>query len=145
MLTHDEKADGLRATYGALSTATPLAQKRSLEITEPLLITPGAKAEFNLHLRLINEELHERTRRKGMSQFTRDRIHEMFTYHKPTNESAALHQEVNERCEVLAHYLSDHLPHSAETTLAIRALLQARSLANAAVALYVTAGLDPKG
>lgn len=75
-----------------------------------------------------------------MAQFTPEKLHEMFVYHPPTPEAITLHDAVNSMCEGVAREFNERLPQSPETTLAIRALQDARHWANAAVALYVTAG-----
>ena len=75
-----------------------------------------------------------------MPQFTPEKLHEMFVYHRPSEEAVPLHDTVNGLTENVAHWLNENLPQSPETTLAIRALQEARHWANAAIALYITAG-----
>lgn len=75
-----------------------------------------------------------------MPKIDADKLHEMFVYHPPTIEARALHDAINFGTEQLAQIFNDTLPPSPEVTLAIRKLQEARHWANAAVALYVTAG-----
>lgn len=72
--------------------------------------------------------------------FSPEKLHEMFVYHPPTEQARHLHAMINGEAEQLAVRFNGALPASAETTLAIRALQESRMWANAAVALYVTAG-----
>ncbi len=77
------------------------------------------------------------------SCFNPSKLKEMFVYHSPTPEALQLHNTINEQTLNLANWLNTILPRSAEVTLAIRALQEARHWANAAVALYITSGQEP--
>ena len=75
-----------------------------------------------------------------MPKIDADKLHEMFVYHPPTEEARGLHNVINGETEKLASLFNELLPPSPEVTLAIRKLQEARHWANAAVALYITAG-----
>jgi hypothetical protein len=66
----------------------------------------------------------------------RNEVEDLFTYHPPTPEKVDLHRKVDTNSRVFALWLFDTLPPSAERTLAIRAVHQARAQANAAIAVY---------
>lgn len=62
-------------------------------------------------------------------------IIDLFKYHRPTPEKAAQHEAVNEKTAEMALWLFDNLPPCAETTLAVRAVHDARFHANTAIAV----------
>ncbi len=65
----------------------------------------------------------------------RDDIEKLFTYQPPTPEMQEHFEAVARACEVACRVLVEHVPTSADRTLAIQHLVDARMRANAAIAL----------
>lgn len=64
-----------------------------------------------------------------------DDLEKLFTYQPPTPEMGAKFEAVARACEAAARVIVEHVPSSADRTLAIQHLVDARMRANAAIAL----------
>lgn len=65
----------------------------------------------------------------------RDDIEKLFTYQPPTPEMQEHFHAVSAACEAACRVIVEHVPSSADRTLAIQHLIDARMRANAAIAL----------
>jgi hypothetical protein len=63
-----------------------------------------------------------------------DEIERRFTYQRPDEHRAKLHEQVNEKMKDVAHWLNDLLPEGREKSLAITHLEDVRMRANQAIA-----------
>lgn len=69
---------------------------------------------------------------------TEEQIVNIFSYHSPTPEQAAVYAIINEAFQHTAKVINRYMPPGAGATVAIRKLSEARMQANAAVALQGT-------
>jgi hypothetical protein len=67
-------------------------------------------------------------------KLTDAQIEDMFTYHNDTAKIPA-YAAINEAAKALARAIRDHCPLSADASVAIRLVREARMTANAAIAL----------
>ena len=65
----------------------------------------------------------------------RDDIEKLFTFQPPTEEMLDHFYAVAQACEAACRVIVEHVPASADRTLAIQHLVDARMRANAAIAL----------
>lgn len=65
----------------------------------------------------------------------KDDIEKLFTYQPPTPEMQEHFTAVSAACEAACRVIVEHVPPSADRTLAIQHLVDARMRANAAIAL----------
>ncbi len=66
----------------------------------------------------------------------REEIDNMFNYHPPVGNQPEKYAEINRKALEFAHAINDICPGSAEATIAIRKVQEARMQANAAIALH---------
>jgi hypothetical protein len=64
-----------------------------------------------------------------------DDLEKLFTYQVPTSEMGEHFEAVSAACLAAARVIVEHVPASADRTLAIQHLVDARMRANAAIAL----------
>lgn len=64
-----------------------------------------------------------------------DEIEKMFSYQAPTSKAVVRHKSIDQAAKDMARAILNNTPETAEQTLAIRALQQARHWANTAIAL----------
>jgi hypothetical protein len=64
-----------------------------------------------------------------------DDLSKLFSYQPPTDEMYEHFNAVSKACEAAARVIVEHVPASADRTLAIQHLVDARMRANAAIAL----------
>lgn len=69
-----------------------------------------------------------------MNQDMHERIDNDFGYHKATEETAPMHDEVRTHFKELAHWLVSNTPAGREQSLMLTALQEAQMWANAAIA-----------
>jgi superfamily II DNA or RNA helicase len=67
--------------------------------------------------------------------FDDEAIKEVFSYHAPTPEQAAVYEKINQAFQQCAKDVLALLPNGAGKTIAVRKLSDARMAANASVAL----------
>lgn len=67
--------------------------------------------------------------------FTPEEIHEVFSYHQPSEKQAAIYNEINRAFQSCATVVAGLMPSGPGRTAAIRKLADARMACNAAVAL----------
>lgn len=65
----------------------------------------------------------------------KDKIEDLFTYHKPEGNQPAQYDAIRAKAKELAHVIVDNTPASADQTAAIRKLRECVMTANAAIAL----------
>lgn len=63
-----------------------------------------------------------------------ERVINDFGYHKATEQTGPMHDDVRAHCSELAHWLINNVPPGREQSLALTALQEAQMWANAAVA-----------
>jgi len=64
-----------------------------------------------------------------------DDLEKLFSYQPPTPDMQEHFEAVSKACEAAARVIVEHVPPSADRTLAIQHLVDARMRANAAIAL----------
>lgn len=69
-----------------------------------------------------------------MSVVTGEDIRNRFTYHKPTEDQAERHSQLSEVFITVAGFVMENTPESAEQSIAIRKLEEAKFYASAAIA-----------
>lgn len=66
---------------------------------------------------------------------TPDQIHDLFTYHKPTEETIPKYAAINAVAETFALCVLENAPACADRSHALRCIREARMWANSAIAL----------
>lgn len=65
----------------------------------------------------------------------KDKIEDLFTYHKPEGNQPAQYEAIRAKAKELAHVIVENTPASADQTAAIRKLRECVMTANASIAL----------
>lgn len=68
-----------------------------------------------------------------------------FTYHEPTQDTAAQHEAIRSAGKRFAELIEDECPPSRETSLAMTKLEEAVMWANASIARNITANVKKEG
>lgn len=105
-------------------------------MSEEMVALNGMLSKKDAQGLTLREELHQIT--LTTTAFAPEAIHNMFTYHPPTEEAIGRHRQVEESFRALAHKLNEVLPNCQETRLAIRDLQRARGFANMAIAINIS-------
>lgn len=89
-----------------------------------------------LRIRLANIHKRKRTIIMSDKKYTQQLLDQIFTYHKPSEESIKVIQTIREKSKELAQYIVDNCPDSDEAYTAIQRLQEVSMYANASIARH---------